>query len=76
MHEPPTVLNWPAPQANQRLTPGLVFTIEPMLASGSTQLRIDHDGWTVRARNGRPSAHEEHTIMVATDGPVVLTEGS
>jgi methionyl aminopeptidase len=76
MHEPPTVFNWPAPQANQRLTPGLVFTIEPMLASGSVSLRLDRDGWTVRARDGMPSAHEEHTIMIATGGPVVLTAGN
>ena len=34
MHEPPTVFNWAAPAARQRLTHGLVFTIEPMLASG------------------------------------------
>jgi len=76
MHEPPTVFNWPAPQANQRLTPGLVFTIEPMLTSGSARLRLERDGWTVRTRDGTASAHEEHTIMVATRGPVVLTAGS
>ncbi len=34
---------------------------------------LDRDGWTVRARDGMPSAHEEHTIMIATGGPVVLT---
>lgn len=76
MHEPPTVFNWPAPQAHQRLTPGLVFTIEPMLASGSVRLTLDRDGWTVRSRDGMPSAHEEHTIMVAAGGRVVLTAGS
>jgi methionyl aminopeptidase len=50
-----------------------VFTIEPMLASGTTRLRLDPDGWTVRTRDRSLSAHEEHTIMVATGGPVVLT---
>jgi methionyl aminopeptidase len=75
MHERPTVFNWPAPQASQRLTPGLVFTIEPMLSSGGVSLRVDRDGWTVRTEDGTPSAHEEHTIMVASGGPVVLTAG-
>ena len=54
------------------LTSGMVFTIEPMLTSGSTALGLDRDGWTVRALDGSPSAHEEHTIMVAAGGPVVL----
>lgn len=73
MHEPPTVFNWPAPEAKQRLTPGLVFTVEPMLTWGSASLSLDSDGWTLRTRDGLPSAHEEHTIMVAPGGPVVLT---
>jgi methionyl aminopeptidase len=73
MHEPPTVFSWPAPDAGERLTEGLVFTIEPMLTAGSTRLVVDRDGWTVRTRDGSLSAHEEHTIMVTADGPVVLT---
>jgi methionyl aminopeptidase len=75
MHEEPTVFNWPAPHANARLTPGLVFTIEPMLTSGTSRILLDRDGWTVRTADRSLSAHEEHTIMVAEDGPVVLTAG-
>jgi methionyl aminopeptidase len=75
MHESPTVFNWPAPEADQRLSPGLVFTIEPMLTAGATRLVVERDGWTVRAVDGSLSAHEEHTIMVAPGGPVVLTAG-
>ena len=60
-------------QAEERLTEGLVFTIEPMLTAGSTRLEMDRDGWTVRTRDGSLSAHEEHTIMVAAGGPLVLT---
>jgi methionyl aminopeptidase len=73
MHEPPTVFNWPAPQATARLTPGLVFTIEPMLASGRPVILVDRDGWTVRTVDGAPSAHEEHTIMVTDGDALVLT---
>ncbi len=53
--------------------PGLVFTIEPMLAAGIPQILLDRDGWTVRTADHCRSAHEEHTIMVAANGPVVLT---
>lgn len=73
MHEPLTVFNWPSPEADQRLSPGLVFTVEPMLTAGATRLVVQRDGWTVRALDGSLSAHEEHTVMVARGGPVVLT---
>jgi methionyl aminopeptidase len=73
MHEEPTVPNWPAPNARQRLRTGQVFTIEPMLTAGRTQLELDPDGWTIRTRDGSLSAHEEHTIMVRAGGPTVLT---
>lgn len=73
MHEEPTVYNWPAPDASTRLSPGLVFTIEPMLTAGRTRLVLDSDGWTVRTADGSLTAHAEHTIMVAKNGPVVLT---
>ncbi len=75
LHEEPAVFNWPAPYANTRLTPGLVFTIEPMLTSGTTRLLLDDDGWTMRTADRSLTAHEEHTIMVADDGPLVLTAG-
>lgn len=58
MHEEPTVFNWPAPYANTRLTPGLVF---------------DNDGWTVRTADRSLTADDEHMIMVAEYGPLVLT---
>jgi methionyl aminopeptidase len=73
MHEAPAVVNWGAPHATARLTPGLVITIEPMLTAGATRLVLERDGWTVRSADRSPSAHEEHTIMVADGGPIVLT---
>jgi methionyl aminopeptidase len=73
MHEEPTVFNWASPQATRRLTSGLVITIEPMLTRGHAQIVLDRDGWTVRSADRAPSCHEEHTIMVAEGGPVVLT---
>jgi methionyl aminopeptidase len=73
MHEEPTVFNWPAPRANRRLTEGLVITIEPMLTPGDAQIAVDRDGWTVRSVDHAPSSHEEHTIMVADGGAIVLT---
>lgn len=73
MHEDPTVFNWAAPQATDVLEPGLVITIEPMVAGGGTRLLVERDGWTVCTADRSPSAHEEHTIIVSDGGPLVLT---
>jgi methionyl aminopeptidase len=75
MHEPPTVFNWPAPlpEASRKLTEGLVFTIEPMITAGPARLATAPDGWTVRALDGELSTHEEHTVMIQSGGPLVLT---
>jgi methionyl aminopeptidase len=72
MHEDPIVFNWPAPEASTSLTPGLVFTIEPMLTAGRPGIVLERDGWTVRTADRAPSAHQEHTIMVASSGPPVI----
>ena len=76
MHEDPTVVNWADPSATTRLTPGMVFTIEPMIGAGATRIRLDPDGWTIRTADRSQSAHAEHTIMVCDDRPLVLTAAS
>jgi methionyl aminopeptidase len=73
MHEEPTVYNWPAPGTDRVLESGLVFTIEPMLAAGDPAIVLERDGWTVRTVDRSLSAHEEHTIIVTSGGPEVLT---
>jgi methionyl aminopeptidase len=55
------------------LEPGLVFTIEPMLAMGDPAIVLEADGWTVRTVDRGLSAHEEHTIVVCPGGPEILT---
>jgi methionyl aminopeptidase len=72
LHEPPTVYNYAERSANQRLHEGLVLTIEPMLA-GTRQILGTGDGWTVVTADGSSAAHEEHTIIVTTGEPIVLT---
>jgi methionyl aminopeptidase len=73
MHEDPTVYNWAAPAAHQVLRTGAVFTIEPMITAGRPEIVLGPDGWTIRTEDRSLSAHEEHTIMVAKNGAVVLT---
>ena len=55
------------------LEAGMTLAIEPMINSGSEEVRILSDGWTAVTADKKPSAHFEHTIAVTEDGPVILT---
>jgi methionyl aminopeptidase len=74
-HQPPNIPHFPDRKSKQqRLIPGMCFTIEPMVNAGTRYTRLDkHDGWTVRTRDGRLSAQFEHTILMTETGPEILT---
>jgi methionyl aminopeptidase len=73
-HTAPAVLHYYDPSADLVLTPGLTFTIEPMINEGSWELgRIWPDGWTAPTRDGSRSAQFEHSLLVTTTGVEVLT---
>ena len=55
------------------LRPGLVLAIEPMVNSGSGDVKTLNDGWTVVTVDGGVSSHCEHTVAVTESGPRVLT---
>jgi methionyl aminopeptidase len=73
IHEAPTVANYFDPRQTDVLTDGLVITIEPLVSAGSHRLYQDSDGWTIRTRDRSIAAHHEHTIVVTTAEPIVLT---
>ena len=73
IHEPPNIPNYDAPGFSQRLSRGLVITIEPIIATGNGELRNAPDGWTINTRDGGNSAHSEHTIVVTDGAPLILT---
>src|SRR5436190_9210772 len=73
-HTAPAVLHYYDPSADLVLTPGLTFTIEPMINEGSWELgRIWPDGWTAPTRDGSRSAQFEHSLIVTATGVEVLT---
>ncbi len=72
LHEEPQVPNYGKAGHGQRLKPGLVIAIEPMITGGSWRVRIDDDGWTARTEDGRLAAHFECSVAVTADGPRVL----
>lgn len=73
IHEEPSVPNFADPAATQILTAGLVITIEPIIAAGSSSVVLGQDGWSVRTSDGRPSAHYEHTLVITDEEPLLLT---
>lgn len=73
MHEQPSVPNVGQPDRGLRLRTGLVIAIEPMLTLGDPGVETLPDGWTIVTRDGRWSAHAEHTVAITDDGPQLLT---
>jgi methionyl aminopeptidase len=73
IHEAPPVPNFYDPTVRDRLTEGLVITIEPMISAAPARTVQEPDGWTIRTHNRSLSAHHEHTIVVTRGEPLVLT---
>lgn len=73
LHEEPQVPNFGDPATGPVLRAGMTLAIEPMVNAGGAEVAMDPDGWTVRTRDGRPSAHFEHTVAVTAGGAQVLT---
>ncbi len=73
LHEEPPVPNFGRKGTGPVLEAGMTLAIEPMVNYGGFRVKIDMNGWTVRTRDGAPSAHFEHTVYISKDGPVLLT---
>lgn len=55
------------------LATGMIFTIEPMINAGEIDGTVDPDHWTVRTKDGKPSAQWEHTLLITEDSFEILT---
>ena len=74
LHEDPSVPNYGTPGRGVRLLPGMTIAIEPMVNQGRHEVQVQKDGWTTVTRDGKLSAHFEHTVAITPDGPVILTK--
>jgi methionyl aminopeptidase len=72
-HEDPHIPNFGEPGRGPRLSEGMTIAIEPMISSGTPEILVMDDGWTIRTRDGSMSAHFEHTVAITADGPRILT---
>ena len=73
VHESPDVPNYGKEGTGPRIKDGMVIAIEPMLTSGSPDIYVEDNDWTVVTDDGSLSAHYEHTIAVTNDGVIILT---
>lgn len=73
MHEAPQIPNYGRAGTRERIRAGYCFAIEPMINLGTHETKTLDDKWTVVTKDGKASAHFEHTIAVLEDGPEILT---
>ena len=74
VHESPDVPNFGTPGRGPRLCAGLVIAIEPMINVGTYEVQVLSDGWTVKTKDRRLSAHYENTVALTEEGVINLTE--
>ena len=73
LHEEPQVPNYRPQGKTPTLMPGMTLAIEPMVNAGVPSVRILDDGWTVITEDRKPSAHFEHTVLITSGDPEILT---
>lgn len=74
LHEDPEIPNYGKKNTGPIIKENMVFAVEPMLNLGSKDVVMKQDGWTICTRDGKPSAHFEHTVVVSKDGYEILTK--
>ncbi len=73
MHEEPSIFNYRQGKRGPQLKPGMTLAIEPMINEGVSETRTLRDKWTVVTKDGKLSAHFEHTIAITEGAPEILT---
>lgn len=73
LHEEPSVPNFGNKNSGPKLRAGMTFAVEPMVNAGTAKVIYLDDGWTCLSADRSLSAHFEHTIVVLSDGPEILT---
>lgn len=73
LHEDPQVPHYGKPHTGERLRPGMVFTVEPMINAGGYETKTLADRWTICTKDGSLSAQYEHTLAITDGAPEILT---
>ena len=73
IHEDPYIPNYGKKGKGQKLIPGMIIAIEPMLNIGKASIISMDDGYTIKTADGSRSAHFEHTILITEGEAEILT---
>jgi methionyl aminopeptidase len=75
VHEDPIIPNYDAGGRGEKMFPGLVLAIEPMIILGKNfRVVVGNNKWDVNSQDGTLTAHFEHTIAVTEDGSLIITK--
>ena len=73
MHEDPSIPDYGKAGTGVKLVEGMALAIEPMVLEGRKDTRVLGDGWTVKAKDGKLTAHYENTVIVTDTGYEIIT---
>jgi methionyl aminopeptidase len=74
IHEDPYIPNFGKKGKGEKLVPGMVVALEPMVNNGTKHVTLDDDGYTIRTADGKKSAHFELTVLITENEPEILTK--
>ncbi len=74
VHEDPFVPNWGERGEGAQLKEGLVLALEPIVAEKDPRVFLAKDGYTFKTKDGKRSAHFEHTILITKKGAEIITK--
>lgn len=74
VHEEPYIPNFGLTTDGPKIKAGTALAIEPMVTTGNHEVVLGDDGWTYKTKDGKLSAHFEHTVWIHPDGPEILTQ--
>ncbi len=76
LHEEPNVPNFGRANKGLKLKERMTLAIEPIINMGKKGIIQNSDGWTLRSKDGKPSAHFEHTVVVKNGKADILSDFS
>jgi len=72
-HQMPNILHYGKEGSGEKLTEGMIFTVEPMINEGLFETKTLNDGWTAVTKDKKLSAQFEHTVGITNDGYEIFT---
>ncbi len=74
VHDEPFIPNHGSRKSGVEFTEGMAIAIEPIVNEGSPEITLAPDGYTYQTKDGKRSAHFEHTVLITKDGPLIVTK--